>query len=347
MSHDVTAIGSIRGFRRRGLLTAFALGWLAATALGAQVSAFDIRHPFYRKPVVLAFAGLAFLGLIWSIHRWRLRRVEQRNRELESLSEQLAVKNAEAATRGAEMERFAYSVSHDLKAPLVTIQGFLGLLARDLEEGKPERVRDDLERLRGAAGKMQRLLDDILELSRIGKVVATAQTLHLRAVVDDAVELLAGAIGNHGAEIVVQNALPRVFGDRPRLVQVFQNLIDNAIKYRSGQAPPRIEIGVVKGVGENETDEIRRLDVAAPPQDRLIQSIVYVRDNGLGLAVRDRERVFKLFDQLDPSREGSGLGLALVQRIIDAHGGKIWVESDGPGHGSTFFFTLPTIADQD
>ena len=118
--------------------------------------------------------------------------------------------------------------------------------------------------------------------------------------------------------------LPVVLGDRVRLVEVVQNLVDNAVKYLGAQVRPRIEIGV------------RGVDAGGAP-------VIFVRDNGVGIDPRYNERVFRLFEKLDPGSEGSGVGLALVKRIVEVHGGRIWVESEGEGRGATFCFSLPKV----
>ena len=135
-----------------------------------------------------------------------------------------------------------------------------------------------------------------------------------------AIELTHGQIARRGVQVEVLPGLPVVYGDRVRLLEVLQNLIDNAVKYMGDQPAPRIEIG------------------SRPDGD---ETVCYVRDNGIGIGPSYAEKVFGLFEQLDPEAEGSGVGLAVVKRIIDVHGGRIWVESEGPGRGSTFCFTLP------
>jgi two-component system sensor kinase FixL len=136
----------------------------------------------------------------------------------------------------------------------------------------------------------------------------------------EAAEMLAGRICARGVEVKVASGLPAVVGDRPRLLEVLQNLIDNAVKYMGSQPAPLIEVNCEQRSGEN---------------------LFYVRDNGIGILPRFHERVFDLFTQLDPSVEGSGVGLALTKRIVEYHGGRIWVESEGTDRGSTFYFTLP------
>ena len=236
----------------------------------------------------------------------------------------------ELEQKNTELERFVYTVSHDLRSPLVTIQGFLGFLEKDAEDGDIQRMLHDASRIKGAADTMQQLLDELLELSRIGRVVHPPTEVDLGEVARQAVEMTAGAIHERGVEVDIAPDLPRVLADRPRLLEVFQNLLENAVKFMGDQPHPRIEIGWYKGDelqgDENQTD--------APT--------IFVRDNGIGIKERYREKIFGLFDRLDHKVPGTGIGLALVKRIIEVHHGHIWVESAGPGQGSEFCFTLPS-----
>lgn len=228
----------------------------------------------------------------------------------------------ELETKNAELERFTYTVSHDLKSPLVTIKGFLGWLEKDVAAGNMERVQHDFQQIRDAATKMQNLLDDLLELSRIGRLMNPPQTVAMTELTAEAIQLVAGQIEARGVQVNIAHDLPLISGDRPRLVEVLQNLIDNAVKFMGSQMAPRIDIGVRNDAGE---------------------PIFFVQDNGSGIAARYHQRIFDLFERLEQSTEGTGVGLALVKRIIEVHGGRIWVESDGPGRGSTFCFTLPIV----
>jgi len=234
-------------------------------------------------------------------------------RERERLISELKAKNA-------ELERFAYTVSHDLQSPLITIRGFLGALAKDAAAGDAERMRDDIARIGGAAAKMQSLLRELLELSRIGRVVGRPARVPLAAVAKQAAEELAQTIAQRGARVEVAEDLPEVFGDEPRLVQMLGNLIDNAVKFSHDGPGPRVEIGARQSGGE---------------------TVCFVRDDGIGIDPRYHETVFGLFHQLDPDAPGTGAGLALARRIVERHGGRMWVESEGAGRGSTFCFTLP------
>ncbi len=235
---------------------------------------------------------------------------------------------ADLETKNKELERFTYTVSHDLKSPLVTIKGLLGLLARDAAVGDTERMNRDLERISGAAGTMGRLLDELLELSRVGRVVNPPEVVSLSELAGEAVDLAAGQIAERGAKVEIAADLPVIRGDRVRLLEVLQNLIENAVKFMGDQTVPRIEIGARRDAdGESA------------------QAVVYVRDNGIGIEARYHERIFGLFDRLDQGVEGTGVGLTLAQRIVEIHGGRIWVESTGAGQGATFCFTLPTAAE--
>lgn len=231
---------------------------------------------------------------------------------------------AELELKNAELERFTYTASHDLKSPLITIKGFLGFLREDAERGNLKRLETDIKRIGDAADKMQGLLNDLLELSRIGRSVNKSEFIDLNNLISEVLELLHGRVsgGTRPVRVNVEENLPQVYGDRPRLLEVWQNLIDNAAKFMGNQPEPQIEIGQ-----------------AGNSQDGL--SIFFVRDNGIGIDPRFTERIFGLFNKLDARTEGTGIGLALVKRIIEFHGGRIWVESE-LGKGTTFYFTLPS-----
>ena len=226
---------------------------------------------------------------------------------------------AELELKNAELERFTYTVSHDLKSPLITLRGFLGYMEADARAGNLERLMADIGRIVDATDKMRRLLDELLELSRIGRLVNPPQDVPFAEIAREALELVRGRLDARGVRVEVAPGLPVVRGDRARLVEVVQNLVDNAAKFMGGEPQPRVEIGAREG---------------ADPV------VLFVRDNGIGVAPQHRERVFRLFDKLDPDGEGTGVGLALVKRIVELHGGRIWVEAAQP-KGAAFCFTLP------
>ncbi len=221
--------------------------------------------------------------------------------------------------KNAELERFAYTVSHDLKSPLVTIKAFLGFLEKDTRAKNAAAVAKDLGYIHGSADRMSVLLDELLELSRVGHMKNPSVEAPLGEVVKDALELVAGQIAERGVEIVVTGEPFMIHGDRARMVEVFQNLVDNAVKFMGDQRAPRVEIGVERAGGE---------------------TVFFVRDNGLGIDPRHQSKLFGLFEKLNVGTNGTGIGLALVKRIVEVHGGRIWLESAGAGMGSTFRFTL-------
>lgn len=258
--------------------------------------------------VLVAMGGVSLIAQRHrdEIERERLQAISEANREL-------TIKNA-------ELERFTYTVSHDLKSPLVTINGFLGLLEQDYATGNMDRLKRDTQRIHEAALKMHRLLDELLELSRVGRMMNPAQIVMFDDVAREALSLAQGRLEERGVAVQIQPNLPKVYGDRERLIEILQNLLDNAAKYMGDQPQPKIEIG-------------QRGEEDGKP-------IFFVKDNGMGIAPEYHERIFGLFNKLDARSEGTGVGLALVKRIVEFHGGRIWVESE-LGKGATFYFALP------
>jgi PAS domain S-box-containing protein len=230
-------------------------------------------------------------------------------------------KRAEEALqeKNDELERFTYTVSHDLKSPLITIQSFAVMIQMDLQEGKYDRAQQDLKKIENASLQMSTMINDLLELSRVGRVMSAPLPVDMNVLVADVLAQLAGLLDGHQIEMCVHAVLPTVLGDRQRIFEVMQNLIENAIKYMGEQATPRIEIGVWHDDRENG---------------------LFVSDNGIGIDAKNHETIFGLFNKLDLKSGGAGVGLALVKRIIDVHGGRVWVESEGVGRGSRFNFTL-------
>ena len=282
----------------------------------------NVDAPWWERTTTRMLGAVLLMTMLVAIVRVRARRTRERTAVLErEIAERRRIQEerehwiAELENKNTELERFTYTVSHDLKSPLFTIQGFLGLLERDVATGDAERIASDVLRIRGAAGRMQQLLDDLLELSRLGHQLHPDENVDLGKLTHEVIELLSGRISSRKVRIEIEENLPVVRGDRVRLFQVLQNLIDNAIKFLGDTPDPRIEIGARGGV-------------------------IHVRDNGAGIAPSYHEKIFGLFDRLDHAAEGTGIGLTLVRRIVELHGGRIWVESEGDGRGSTFYFTL-------
>jgi len=226
---------------------------------------------------------------------------------------------AELEAKNAELERFTYTVSHDLKSPLVTITGFLSYLEKDARSGDFESFNKDIKRIQHAVQKMQELLKDLLELSRIGRIINDPIETSFAKIVKDALAVVEGQAAEKHVLIEFTDSGQKIHGDHVRLVEALQNLMDNAIKFMGTQPNPRIHIGTI-------------LDANGKPA-------FFVKDNGIGIEPQYCDRIFGLFNKLDANTFGSGIGLTIVKRIIEVHGGKIWVEST-PGKGSTFYFTL-------
>ncbi|NJC98648.1 MAG: PAS domain S-box protein [Anaerolineae bacterium] len=225
----------------------------------------------------------------------------------------------ELRAKNEELQSFTYTVSHDLKAPLVTISGFLGYLEQDVRQGDVEKAAKDIQRINEAVIKMERLLSELLELSRIGRIMNPPEEVPFEEIVREALGLVEGRLHEQQVQVTVEAGLPSVYGDRARLVEVVQNLVDNAAKFMGDQPDPMIEIGT-------------RTENGIP--------VFMVRDNGIGIEPEHQDRVFGLFNKMNTHSEGTGIGLALVKRIIEVHGGRIWIESEGEGKGSTFLFSL-------
>jgi PAS domain S-box-containing protein len=244
---------------------------------------------------------------------WELTERKQAEQEREELIKKLEAQNA-------ELERFTYTVSHDLKSPLVTIQGFLGYLEEDMATGNLERFKQDTQRIASAVDSMNNLLKDLLELSRIGRLMNPPEDVPFSEIAQEVLEILHGQLEAHGVAVTLEPNLPTVYGDRQRLKEVLQNLISNAAKFMGDQPDPHIEIG-------QEGEENGK-------------PVFFVRDNGIGIEPEFHDRIFSLFERLNPETEGTGIGLALVKRIVEYHGGRIWVESEAE-EGSIFYFSLP------
>jgi light-regulated signal transduction histidine kinase (bacteriophytochrome) len=242
-----------------------------------------------------------------------------------SAREELARRTAALAQSNADLEQFAYVVSHDLQQPLNTISRHLELLAEELGRGADGDGGRFLSHARQGAEYMQRMLDAILRYSRIETRGEAMAPTPLGEVLGRVVSRLADEIEAAGA-VVRADPLPTVRADAAQMEQLLTNLLANALKFR-GETPPEIHVGA--------TDDER-------------EWLVSVRDNGIGIDPAAGDRIFSMFGRLHTREEvpGTGIGLAICKRIVARHGGRIWVESS-PGRGSTFSFALPKESDSD
>ncbi len=249
--------------------------------------------------------------------------------ELHQQAEQLSRANEELLRINHELDDFTYVVSHDLKEPLRTLNAFSTLLDQDYRPRLEGEAREYLDYLTQASNRMSALIDDLLVLSRAGRITNTMHPLCIETLVDNARLDLAELTLRRNALIRVEPDLPLVLADPQRLNELLMNLISNGLKYNESQQP-EIVIGALPANG-------------AAPADG--QVTFFVRDNGIGIEPRYHDQIFKIFRRLHRREEyeGTGAGLAICKKIIQAHGGRIWVESQ-LGKGATFCFTLPAAS---
>lgn len=249
-----------------------------------------------------------------------LREAKESMRQLNAQLEQRVIERTtqlEAANK--ELEAFSYSVSHDLRAPLRAVNGFAQIVLDSYGPQMPAEAREYLEDIRAGGEQMGRLIDDLLALARLGRQAMKSQPVETELLVQDALEVLAPQREGRPIEINV-GLLPGCQGDEALLKQVWLNLVSNAIKYTCGRTPAVIEIGCEQVSAED---------------------VFFVRDNGAGFDMRYAHKMFGVFQRLHRADEfeGTGVGLAIVQRIINRHGGRVWAEGE-VGRGASLYFTL-------
>ncbi len=231
--------------------------------------------------------------------------------------------NAALRAKTAEMEEFVYGVSHDLKSPMVTMGAFLDIAREDLARGNTAGTEDALRRVRNAIARMHNLIDDLLELSRLGTVVPKLAAIDLNELLGIVVDASGKQLAEAGLEVRCEARLPIVRGDRNHLYQALENLISNASKYASSGPSPRVLVS---------------------SEERGPELLVKVSDNGPGIPATQRTRVWKLFHRLQPrNASGTGVGLSIVARVMQTHGGRAWVE-ESPSGGACFVLAFPLSA---
>ncbi|MFA7279419.1 MAG: ATP-binding protein [Sterolibacterium sp.] len=249
------------------------------------------------------------------------RQLEQRNLEMQAKTEALLRSNA-------DLDQFAYSVSHDMRQPLRMISGHLQLLQKGLQEQLDENNRENLTYALDGARRMDQMIVSLLEYSRVGRKTEGKEWMESRTSLDEALDFLAPAIEEAQASIEIGGVWPRVYASRDEMTRLLQNLVGNAAHYHEPATPPRIEVNSLV------TENVWR---------------VSVRDHGIGIDPSQIDRLFHFFSRLQ-SRErfaGTGMGLALCRRIVEHHGGRIWAESAGAGQGSEFVFEIPVNVDKE
>ncbi len=237
------------------------------------------------------------------------------------LLEQEIYQRQELARSNAELEQFAYVASHDLQEPLRMVTSYLQILERRYQDKLDANANEFISYAVDGASRMQKLINDLLSYSRVSTRGQSFELVNCSAILNNVLANLKVAIEESGA-IITYDSLPQIMADATQLRQLFQNLIGNAIKFRN-QLPPKIHIGA------GQTDE---------------KWLFSVRDNGIGIESEYIERIFTIFQRLHSRAEypGTGIGLAICKKIVERHGGRLWVESE-PGIGSTFYFIIPVL----
>ncbi|MEZ6190439.1 MAG: PAS domain S-box protein [Phycisphaerales bacterium] len=232
--------------------------------------------------------------------------------------------NVELEARTKEMEQFTYTVSHDLKSPLVSCVGLLNCIEADAKTGKYDQIDEMTHRIRNNIAKMGDCIGDLLELSRIGAVRHEPKMLDLVDLANRVAEDLKVQADKAGAKIEIDQSLPIVYADPVRVGEVLENLISNALKYGCDGPVKQVAVGWAETNG---------------------QPHYFVRDQGAGIPEQYQSKIFGLFQRLDKSKGGTGVGLTIVKRILEIHGGKVWLESE-VGRGTTFWFQFPAAPEQ-
>lgn len=229
----------------------------------------------------------------------------------------------------AELEQFAYIASHDLREPLRMISSYLNLIERRLGPGMDPEIAEFFGYARDGAQRMNRLILDVLEFSRVGRLSSPPRPVDILDPLQQALTDLAPLIADSGAKITIQQPLPPVLGNEEELVRLFQNLLSNAIQYRHPDRPPEVTVWCQPGRHSHQFS---------------------VRDNGIGIPPDQFDRIFRIFQRLhdrETKAGSSGIGLAICKKIVEFHGGKIWATSDGTeAGGATFHFTLPAVPEE-
>ena len=303
------------------ILSIICLGWLALSIplhlSSPSFGGLGYIQDFIIGSIIVLVAGNAVNRLTKNVYdnlQEAEQEIEARNAaeaEREALIKQLRLKNQ-------ELDRFAIRVSHDLKTPLITLAGFLGLLDKDIKADDRDRVVKDLTQINDSAKTMGKFVDELLDLSRVGRIINPPQNVAFEDIIQDALKATDGFLKQKQVQVEIEAIFPFVYVDRLRVVQVLQNLIVNGVKFMGDQKHPLVKIGYKEIDGEH---------------------IFSVSDNGMGISPENHEHIFELFSKLNPEMEGTGLGLGLVKKIIEVHHGRIWVESE-LGKGATFKFTL-------
>jgi len=239
----------------------------------------------------------------------------------ERMIKELELKTKELSLSNEELNSFVYIVSHDLKAPLVSIQGFSTILSKEYKDQFDDNGKLYVDRIMKNSERMGMLIDNLLELSRIGRIKGKEGTINISNMISEISEEILSQIQEKGTKLIVKGEMPTISGDQTRIKQIFTNLISNANKFMGNDnEAPTIEVGYDSQNGCHR---------------------FYVKDNGIGIEKQYHDKVFQIFQRLDDIKtEGTGVGLAIVKKIVERFGGNIWLDSE-KGKGTTMYFTIP------
>ncbi len=292
---------------------------LALQAIGSGAQDFVPKQQLDRRLLSRTILGAVERKRTETQLRRRARELEIAHTQIERQAAELERRNAELDRINRELEEFTYIASHDLKEPLRGIRAYSEMLREDYDAALDDEGRRRLDKMAALCGRLESLIADLLTYCRVGGMRPTMSTVDLDTVAEEVLDMLQPAVEDRKAEIELYGPLPQVSGDATMLGLALANLISNGLKFNRSRCP-RVEIGTTNGE----------------------QPTLYIRDNGIGIDARHHEAVFAMFRRLHGRREyeGSGAGLSIVRKVVDSHGGRVWLESE-PGKGTTFYLALP------
>jgi signal transduction histidine kinase len=270
---------------------------------------------------ILVLLQTGFIVVLLVERRRRRRAREALDRLNSELEERIAARTAALNAKSRELETFAYSVAHDLKAPLRGIDGYSRLLLEDHAADLNDESRSFVQTIHSSTEEMSQLIDDLLEYSRLERREFKSNRVELAPLITTVVEQKKREVDGPATDFIVSVNGGSVVADPNGLIQSLRNYLDNAVKFTRNVSNPRIEIG------SKETP---------------YNFVIWVRDNGVGFDMKHHDRIFDIFQRLNPSEQypGTGIGLAIVRKAMERMGGRAWAESE-PSHGATFYLTIP------
>lgn len=276
-------------------------------------------------PVYVVDDEIGHLTSAASIFKEKNRQTEQLLYQAKELTEELAGNKKELERSNNELEQFVYTVSHDLKSPLVTSMGFIGIIQKLTAQGKHSEAVDKLDRVVKANERMGQLINDLLDLSRVGRIDLDKKDIDLNELLASFRDIHSQQLEKADFTLQIDPSLPVIYANESRMLQVFENMLSNALKYAENPN------GSVLSIGSIEQDDA---------------DLIWFRDNGQGIPEEYQEKIFRLFYRLDPESEGTGIGLAVAAKVMKFHNGTIWVESK-PGEGATFWLSFGKNGDRE